>query len=51
MREEVEVLEDHPGPDAQLTDLLALRARAMPAALDSDAGDLDRSLCRLLEEV
>ena len=51
MRKQVEVLEHHSRADAELADLLALRAGPVPSTHDPDSRDLDRSLARLLEEV
>jgi hypothetical protein len=50
VREQVELLEDHPDAQSQLADLFALAPGAVPA-LEADAGHLDRTSGRVLDEV
>ncbi len=53
VREEVELLEEHPGAEPHLPDLLLVRpaARVQGVGVQAQAVDLDRSDSRLLEEV
>ena len=50
LREEVELLEDHPAVCAQASDLLTTMTRGQPRR-DGDAGHLDRALIGVLQEV